>query len=250
MNIFEILLYQPLLNILILIYSYFPGHNFGVSIVVLTVLIRLLLYPLVSESIRVQKVTADLQPKMKEIQEKHKNDKEKQTLLTMQLFKEHKINPFGGILLLVIQLPILIALYQVFYKGITSDVLKLLYGFVPNPGTIDQTFLGLVNLANGSLAMAVAAGILQYFQTKMITPPPAVKSRGGEDQMADFSNQMQKYMLYFFPVLTVYIFYKLPAALSLYWIASSLFSIAQQYLVINKIKPVAAGSVKSAALSR
>lgn len=250
MNILSVLLflYQPLLNALILIYQYLPGHNFGVSVIVLTVLIRLLLYPLVSESIRVQKITADLQPKMKAIQEKHKNDKEKQTLLTMQLFKDHKINPFGGILLLFLQLPILFALYQVFYKGITSDSLKMLYGFVPDPGAIDPNFLG-INLASGSLAAAALAGILQYFQTKMITSPSAGAQAKGS-QAEDISNMMQKYMLYFFPVMTVYIFYRLPAALSLYWIVSSLFSIAQQYHVINKIKPAAAGKAESNAASQ
>ncbi len=243
MNLFQIF-YQPLLNALVLIYHYLPGHSFGLAIIALTVLIRLLLYPLVSESIRFQRITADLQPKLKEIKKIHKDDKEKQALLTMDLFKKHKVNPFGGIVLpLLIQLPILIGLYQVFYYGITSKTLASLYSFVPDPGVIDPNFFGLVNLAQGSVFMAGFAAILQYFQTKMVTNL-AVKDRGKNKEI-DPMEEMQKYTLYVFPLITVFIFYKLPSALSLYWITSSIFSIVQQYIVLSKTRPVGAVALES-----
>lgn len=243
MNIFNVLLYQPLLNALILIYNYIPGHDFGLAVIALTILIRLLLYPLTAESIRVQKITADIQPKIKEIQIKHKNDREKQAVLTMQLWKEHKINPFSGFLLILIQLPILIALYQVFYKGITNDSLNMLYSFVPNPGLIKLNFLGLVNLESANLFIAILAGVMQYFQTKTTTFNANIKNTKGKlsvDQMEQFSRTMNSYMLYVFPLITVFILWKLPAALGLYWVISSLFSIIQQYFILKRLGSVAA----------
>ncbi|HOX30357.1 MAG TPA: YidC/Oxa1 family membrane protein insertase [Candidatus Paceibacterota bacterium] len=235
MNFFQIF-YQPLLNALIIIYNYLPSHSFGLAVIVLTVLIRLLLYPLASESIRIQKITSDLQPKIKEIKNKYKNDKEKQTLLTMDLFKENKLNPLKGVLLILIQVPIMIGLYYVFFYGITPEILTKLYPSVSNPGMIDSNFFGF-DLAKGSLFMAIIAGVLQYFQTKMVTDltPRATRNGGETDMMEEMQSQMQKYMLYFFPAVTVFIFWKLPSALSLYWITSSVFSIAQQYLVLRSL---------------
>jgi YidC/Oxa1 family membrane protein insertase len=238
MNFFQIF-YQPLLNALIVIYNYLPSHNFGLAVIVLTVLIRFLLYPLASESIRIQKLTADLQPKIREIKVKYKNDKEKQTLLTMDLFKENKLDPLKGILLVLIQVPIMIGLYYVFFYGITPEILTKLYPSVSNPGTIDSNFFGLADLAKGSLLMALIAGVLQYFQTKMVSDlTPRVQNKGGEvDMMEEMQSQMQKYMLYVFPAISVFIFWKLPSALSLYWITSGIFSITQQYLVLRKFAP-------------
>ncbi len=119
--IFHAILYQPLFNALVLLYQYFPGHDFGIAVIILTVLIRILLYPLMFQSIKSQKILAELQPKIQEIQNKYKNDKEKQTKATMELYQKEKINPFGGCLPLLIQLPILIALFQVFSKGLLPE---------------------------------------------------------------------------------------------------------------------------------
>ena len=239
MNLFDVLLCQPLLNALMLIYQYLPGRDFGLAVIVFTALIRLLLYPLVAESIRVQKITTDLQPKIKEIQTKYKNDKEKQAALIMALWKDNKVNPFNGFMLVLIQLPVLFALYSVFRKGLNAQALSGLYSFVPNPGAIDPHFLG-VNLAAGSLLMAAVAGVLQFVQTKMMTnvSKPAGNA-ASSDPMEKFSSTMQNYTLYFMPVLTVFIFWRLPAVLSLYWIVTSLFSIAQQYFIFKKMKPTA-----------
>jgi len=133
----------------------------------------------------------------------------------------------------LIQLPILIALYRVFWKGFQPEAMDMLYSFVPHPGTIDPTFLGIINLGEASLILAVLAGIAQFFQTKMITPKTP-KSKEGGSQMAQFSGMMQKQMLYFFPIFTVFILWKLPAAIGLYWIITALFSILQQYLTFKK----------------
>jgi len=232
---YQTILYQPLFNALVLLYEHLPGHDFGIAVIVLTILIRLILYPLMVQSIKSQKVLSELQPKIQEIQQKYKGDKEKQARETMGLYQKEKINPFGGCLPLLIQLPILIALYQVFWKGLQPGAMVNLYGFVSHPGVIDPTFLGVINLAQASLILAVLAGILQFFQTKMITPKTP-KSKKEEGQMAQFSGMMQKQMLYFFPIFTVFILWKLPAAIALYWVVTALFSIFQQYLIFKPSK--------------
>jgi len=233
---YQTILYQPLFNALVFLYQYLPGRDFGMAVIVLTALIRILFYPLMIKSIKSQKVLSELQPKIQEIQQKYKNDKEKQAKATMELYQKEKINPFGGCLPLLIQLPILIALYQVFWRGLQPEQLSQLYSFVPNPGAIHPLFLGIMNLAQPSLILAVLAGISQFFQTKMVTPKtPKVKKDQG--QMAQFSGMMQKQMLYFFPIFTVLILLRLPAAIGLYWIVTTLFSILQQYLVFAKRTP-------------
>jgi len=231
-NAFNVILYQPLFNALVFLYQYLPGHDFGVAVIVLTILIRLILYPLMVQSIKSQKALSELQPKIQEIQSKYKDDKEKQAKAMMELYQKEKINPFGGCLPLLLQLPILIALYQVFWKGLRPEAMKNLYSFIPNPGTIDPTFFGLINLGEASLVLALLAGITQFFQTKMVTPKTAKIKKG--DQMSQFSGMMQKQMLYFFPIFTVFILWRLPAAIALYWIITALFSIGQQYLIFKK----------------
>ena len=229
-NAFNLILYQPLFNALLLLYQYLPGHDFGIAVILLTVLIRLILYPLMFQSIRAQKVLSELQPKIQEIQQKFKEDKAKQTKEMMALYQKEKINPFGGCLPLLIQLPILIALYQVFWKGLQTGELSKLYSFVPRPEMIDPTFFGVVDLSHPSLVLAFLAGILQFIQTKMVTPKTSQK----KDQMSQFSGMMQKQMLYFFPIFTVFILWRLPAAIGVYWVVTTLFSIGQQYLIYKK----------------
>ena len=230
---FNTILYQPLFNALIFLYQFLPGKDFGVAVIVLTIIIRIILYPLMLKSIKSQKMLSELQPKIQEIQQKYKNDKEKQAKEMMGLYQKEKINPFGGCLPLLIQFPILIALYQVFWKGLQPGAMRHLYGFTPNPGTIDPTFFGFINLAEPSLWLAFLAGAIQFFQSKMLAPK-TLKTEKKTGQMAQFSNTMQKQMLYFFPVFTVFILWKLPSAIGLYWIITSLFSIGQQYLIFKK----------------
>lgn len=230
-NAFNTILYRPLFNALVFLYQFLPGKDFGIAVIVLTVLIRIILYPLMLKSIKSQKILSELQPRIQEIQQKYKNDKEKQAKEMMQLYQREKINPFGGCLPLLIQLPILIALYRVFWHGMEAGAMSYLYSFIPNPGEINPMFLGLINLAEPSLGLALIAGISQFFQTKMLIPKQKPTSRG--DQMAQFSDIIQKQTLYFFPVLTILILWKLPSAIGLYWVITALFSIGQQYLILK-----------------
>ncbi len=233
MNIFTVLLYQPLFNLLVLFYEYFPGHDFGVAVILLTIFIRLLLYPLMAESLRVQKVTMKIQPQMKEIQEKYKDDKEKQAMLIMQLWREHKINPFSSFMFLLIQIPILWALYKVFFDGFKDGALSMVYSFLPNPGVIDPMFLGLVDLSASYPLFAVISAVLQYLQVKMMTPPKPADTGRERTQSEQFAEMLRVQSIYVMPVFTALIFWGLPSALGLYWMASSLFTIGQQYIILK-----------------
>ena len=222
-NAFNLIFYQPLFNALLLLYKYLPGHDFGIAVIVLTVLIKLILYPLGTKGIKSQKALQELQPKMKEIQERFKDDKARQAKETMELYKKEKINPFSGFLLLLIQLPILYALFRVFWKGIEGMT------------EVDTTFLGVLDLAERSVILVILAGIAQFWQAKMTTPVSA-KGRQASAGKPDFSSMMQKQMLYFFPLFTVFILWRMPSAIALYWLATTLFTIGQQYITLKKKK--------------
>jgi len=226
-QIFYSLLYQPLFNALIFLYQSLPGQDFGIAIIVLTSIIRIILAPLMMRSLKSQKLMAAVQSEVKEIQQKYKDNPQKQTGEIMALYKDNQINPFDGLILLLIQLPILLALYQVFWRGLRPEELNYLYSFVSKPEVINFTFLGLINLSQPSLLLSVLAGIAQFIQSK--TMPQAKKSTTNtQGQTAEIvSNQM----LYFFPVITVLILLKMPSAVGLYWIVTTIFSIIQQYLI-------------------
>lgn len=232
-NFFYIILYQPLFNLLVLLYNYIPGQDFGIAIIFLTLIIRVILFPVSVKAVHSQRSLQKLQPKILELQKKYKDDKEKQAKETLNLYKTEKINPFSGLLLALIQLPILIALYQVFWNGLKSNELSVLYGFVLNPGQINPLFIHLIDLSKPSIVFAILAGLVQYFQTKMLIPQNNPK-KDKKDTEVDFAQIMQKQMLYFFPVFTVIILISLPSALGLYWTVSGLFSIVQQYLIVKK----------------
>ncbi|MBM3206757.1 MAG: membrane protein insertase YidC [Candidatus Staskawiczbacteria bacterium] len=227
-NIFNIALYLPLFNLLILIYNYLPLSDFGLAIIILTIIIRLILYPISVKALHSQRALQKIQPKVQELQKKYKDDKEKQARETLELYKTEKVNPFSGLLLAIIQLPILIALYRVFWQGLKPEELVNLYGFIANPGNINTMFLGLIDLSQPNIVFAILAGLTQFVQTKMLLP------RQGNSKEKDVSQMVQKQMIYFLPVITVVILFRLPSALGLYWTISSIFSIVQQYFLTRK----------------
>lgn len=232
-NFFYITLYQPLFNSLVFLYNIIPGNDFGLAIIFLTLAIRFVLYPLSRKALKSQTSLQKLQPQIQEIQKKYKDDKERQAKEVLALYQKEKINPFSGILVTFIQLPILIALYRVFAEGLNPKELSVLYNFITNPGQLNAMFLGLIDLSKANLIIAILAGLVQYWQTKMIIPK---KIGGGKDGKADLAHAMQKNMAYFFPIFTVVILMGLPSALGVYWITSGAFSIAQQYLIFKKKK--------------
>jgi YidC/Oxa1 family membrane protein insertase len=205
---FNTLLYQPILGILVFIYKNIAFHDLGLAIILLTILVRLVLLPFFYRGAKDQTLIQKIQPLVKKIQEDHKHDKQKQTQALLELYRQHRINPFSSFLLLIIQLPILIALYRVFLTGLSNSAVFDNY-----------QFLGLINLNQKSFLLVILAALAQYFQGRLMMPQN--------------NNQMNQMMLYLGPVLTLIILINLPAALGLYWLISSLFSLGQQVL-INK----------------
>jgi len=229
-DFFNLVLYQPLFNILILLYTYLPGHDFGVAVIVLTLIIKLILLPTSLKAVRSQRIMADLQPKLKEIQEKYKDNKEKQSQEIFKLYQKTKTNPFSGCLPLLLQLPVLIALYQVFLKGFKNEILEsTLYSFVPYSKSISLMFLGIIDLSQPNFFLALIAGILQFIQSKISMPKKTSDKK-------DTSQMIQSQMTYFFPLLTVFIVWKFGSIIGLYWITSTLFSIGEYYLITKKMK--------------
>jgi len=226
-NLFNLILYQPLFNALVFLYHYLPGGDFGVAVIVLTILIRVAFYPVMLKSIKSQKALQDIQPELKKIQEEYKNDKEKQSKAMMELYQKKGMNPFGGCLPLLIQLPILFALFMVCSRGLQPEQLSFLYSFTPFPGQINPFFLGTVDLSLPNIWLALLAGVLQFFQGKMRVPK---NQKGGAGQLVQ---TMQKQMIYFLPLITVLFLWQLPSAIGLYWITTSVFTIIQQKIAFK-----------------
>jgi len=236
-QIFSILLYKPLFNILILLYNFIPPHDLGISVIILTLFVRILISPLSIKSFKTQKALSELQPKIKEIQAKYKGNTQKQNEEVMKIYKEGRANPLSGCLPMLIQLPIFIALFQILRGLANPNQFSNLYSFVSHPGILNTSFLGILDLAQRNRILAVLAGLFQFIQSKMIsslTGKPKGKSTGSQtDQM---SQMMTKQMTYLMPIFLVFIYWKLPSALSLYWIIITLFSIGEQYYINKKVK--------------
>lgn len=233
MQLFHTIFYQPLYNALIGIYNAIPGHDIGVAIILLTILLRFLLYPLNSVSIRSQKVMQDIQPKIKEVREKYAANKEQQAKELLNIYREHKVNPFSSCLPLLIQLPFLIALFLVFKDGIKGASVEDLYPFIAHPDGINQISFGFLNIVQTSPILAVIAAALQFWQTRMLmhSKVPAPQGEGKDESMMA---SMNKQMMYIMPLMTVFVGWTLPSGLMLYWAISTAFSIVQQYIVFRK----------------
>ncbi|MFA6215303.1 MAG: YidC/Oxa1 family membrane protein insertase [Patescibacteria group bacterium] len=235
-QLFNVILFQPLFNLLVFLYNVVPGHDLGIAIILLTILIKVLLYPLAVQSIRSQKAMQDLQPKMEAIKKQYKDEKEKQAKAMMDLYKQEHVNPLSSCLPLLIQLPFLIAVYQVFISGIKSSSLNLLYPFIANPGTINVVSFGIIDWSKPQLILAALTGLAQFWQSKMlITTRPPKNMPGSKDE--DMMAMMNKQMLYFMPVMTVVIGASLPSGLVLYWLAMTLLTVLQQWFMFRKTKP-------------
>ncbi len=234
-SLFHTILYQPIFNLFVELYNILPGHDVGVVIFVVTVIIRVVLYPLTTSSIKAQKSMAELQPKLQAIQKEFANDKQKQAQATMELYKNNKINPLSSCLPMLIQLPILIALFWVLRDGLASTKLaENLYSFVHNPGTINVISLGFIDLAKPSIVLAVLAGAAQFLQAKTLShkQPPKEAAAGGKDE--GMAAMMNKQMLYMMPIMTVIIGIRFPAGLTLYWFLSTALMVVQQIYITRQ----------------
>ncbi len=233
-HIFEILLYQPLFNAFVGLYNSIP--DVGFVIIIITILIKIVLYPLTASSLKAQQSLSELQPKLEEIKKTHKGDQQKIAEETMKLYKESNVNPFGSCLPLLLQIPIFLAMYWVFQAGLTTTDFHLLYPFVSSPGSINTFAFGIIDLKEMSVILAALAGGAQFWQAKLLYHNRPPKTPGNESKDETMMAMMNKQMLYVMPVVTFVVGLSLPAGLSLYWFLSTLITGAQQVYLAKKKK--------------
>lgn len=230
---FHTIFFLPLYNALVGLTGLFGG-SLGLAVIGLTLLVKLALAPLSHKSIVSQIEQKKLQPLVDDLRKKYPDQKEQSQKL-MELYKEHKTNPFAGCLLILLQLPVIIALYRVFLAG-SAIVTENLYRFVHAPAVVNTMFLGL-DMSSKSIILALLAGVSQfaqmYYSPAMQTPD--VKPDTSDMQGAMMAN-MQKSMKYTMPIMIAVFAYAVPGAVALYWIVSNLTMIAQEQFIIRKTK--------------
>lgn len=232
-TVFHEALFRPLFNLLVGITNLLPTHNVGFAIIAVTLLARLALLPSslhhARQLQRNQDKMAELKKELDNVNRKHKDNKAKRAEETMALYRRAGINPASGCLPLLIQLPILFALFKVFNTGLGPDTYQYLYSFVSHPQVLHSVFFS-VPLAEPNVVFAVLAGIAQFVQMRFFNPTPPSQpgiNESSEQMMAAMQNNMR----YIFPVMTTFFALQFPAALTLYWIVSTLFGIMQQVLI-------------------
>ncbi|MCM2338943.1 MAG: YidC/Oxa1 family membrane protein insertase [Burkholderiales bacterium] len=239
-NIWDTVLYKPLLNALAFLVSIIPGGDVGIAVIILTILVKAILFPFSQKSIESQIKMNLLAPELKKIKEGGAS-KEEQARQTFDLYKQHKTNPFSGCLLVLVQIPIIFALYYVFLKGLNLEN-GLLYSFIKAPEYINTVFLGILDLSTHSLVLALLAGVSQYFQA-ILMPKPAVSESKSNSFQDNLTQSMQTQMKYVFPFIVAFIAYRVSGAVALYWITSNIFAIGQQ-MYANKKRKVALEIIK------
>ncbi len=229
-HIFNLVFYQPLYNGLILLMDLIPWADAGVCVVIFTILVKLALFPISQKATITQLKLKALERDLAELKEKHKDDKEAYTRATLAFYKEKDVNPFSTFFLTLIQIPIILSLYYIFYSGGLPVVDKaILYSFVKVPEVV-MHFLGFIDITHGSIYLAVLVAVSQYFQIKFSMPDQKPHTPG-TSMKDDFAKVLNLQMRYFLPAFVGVIAYNISGAVSLYWITSNLFAIGQEIYV-------------------
>lgn len=225
--------FDPLYNALVILFKIIPWADAGLVVIILTILVRLLIYPLSKKAVLTQVKMVEIAPELAKIKEQYKDRTEEQARRTLALYREKGVNPFSGILVIIIQIPVILALYQIFlhFPEVKEE---LLYSFVERPEFLSTTFLGFMDITVKSVILALLAATSTFIQFKVSTKgqtPPTGNSFG--DNLA---KSMQTQMKYFFPVIVFFISYSISGAIALYWLTTNLFSIGQELFIRRKIK--------------
>lgn len=237
--IYNTFLYEPMYNAMVYLMGVLPGNDVGLAVIILTLIVKVILFPLSKKSVITQIKMKQLDPELKALQEKYKNNKQEMSQHLLAFYRKNGLNPFSGLFLLLIQLPIIIALYNVFYSGDINIInTSILYTGVVIPASINTIFLGLVDLTvRNSIALALLVGISQFIQTRLVLPP---HDKNAKIDINDFSQNMVRsmntQMKYVLPVIVAIIAYTLPSLVSIYWITSNLFAIGQELYFRKTIK--------------
>lgn len=265
MNVFELIVMQPIFNALLFIYAILPGHDFGLSIIIFTILVRLALWPLIKKQLHQTKLMRKVQPELKKLKAQTKGDRQAEAKLVMELYRERGVKPFSSIGILIIQLPIFLALFYVI-NIITQhpdQIAKFIYDFVKqfepvnyliqNPHAAESLF-GVVDLAKSAfhggkvypalIALALIAALFQYIQTKQLMPQTDSKKKlrdilkdsasGAKVDQSEMTAIMTGRMAMFMPALLLVFALFLPGAVVLYYAISSIVAVIQQHIILNK----------------
>jgi len=234
---FYVTFYNPIYNALVALISLVPGGDIGIAVILLTIVIRLILLPFSLSAARTQRSMKLLEPKLKALKEEHKGNKEKEAVATLALYKEEKVNPFASILTVLVQLPVLLALFWVFsYEPFQTLDTDRLYALTPTPQTISVLFLGFISVTGKSMILAVIAGLTQLFQAHVALSGTMKPS--GTGMQADFARVMALQLKFVFPFLIAIIAYTTSSAIALYFITTNLAGILQELYVRRKITPL------------
>ncbi len=231
--------FDPIYNSLVFFIDMVRGGDVGLSIMFTVILVKVILLPVSLKAARTQRTMQEMEPKMAEIKLKFKDNREEQARQTLALFQAHKVNPFTSIVLLFLQIPIVIALYFAVSSGggvpLPDINTALLYSFIPTPETVSMLFLGLMDITEKSVVLALLAGITQYIYTHLSMPKMAPHDPGKESSFKDdFNRSLQLQMRYVMPIIIVVAAYTISAAIALYFTVSNLMSIGQEYVVRHK----------------
>jgi YidC/Oxa1 family membrane protein insertase len=234
-SIWHLFFFDPVYNGLIFFVDIIPGGDVGIAVILITVTVKLILFPLSIKAAKTQKVVKEIEPKIKEIKNSI-TDSQEQARAIMALYKESGINPFASILLLFIQIPIVIALYLAVYKGggvpLPAINVDLLYSFIPNPEIISMIFLGSIDITQKSLFLAILASLFQFIHGYLAFPALKPKVDGEKPSMKDeFARSLQVQMKYVMPIIIGVFAYTLSAIIGLYFVVSSIAAIIQEILI-------------------
>lgn len=265
-SIFDTLIVQPIFNLLVFIYAILPGHNFGLAIILFTIVIRLLMWPLVKKQLHQAKKMRELQPELKRIKAETKGDRQKESLMVMELYKEREVSPFGSIGILIVQFIILIGLY-VGLTHVVKDpraIVDNAYGWLQNLpwlkalaadiGRFDETLFGLVDLtrpAIGSqgfyapaMVLVIGSAVIQYLQSVQLMPKPKdgrtlrqILREAGQGKQSDQSEvtaAVGRSTRFFIPALIFIFTVNLASGLSLYWFVGGLVAFIQQSRILKQ----------------
>ncbi len=235
-NIFHTFFYNPIYNGLVFLIDIIPGGDAGVAVILLTILVSLILFSVSKKAIRTQIRMKEMEPEMKKIRETV-SDKQQQALQMMALYKKYDINPFSVIVLVIIQIPVLLALYFVFLKGGLPEInTDILYSFIKVPQVVSMNFLGILDITQKSLFLALLAGVTQFIQAKVATPKLEPRKEGQASFKDDFQRSLNTQVKYVFPVIIAVISVNFPAALPLYWSTRNIFMTLQELYVKKNLK--------------
>jgi YidC/Oxa1 family membrane protein insertase len=235
-SLFHAVLYTPIYNLLIYFVDIIPGGDVGIAVVIVTVVVKVILWPFSIMAVKTQRRMKFLEPQLKEIREKYKDNKEKQATETLSLYRNNGVRPFSSILVTLLQLPVIIALYLVFrHEHLLAPNQDLIYSFISFPAHISPYFLGLFPTTGHVLVLAVLAAAVQFLQAYITIPVPPKTKGASPTSSEEFARALSLQSRIILPVLIGVIAYT-AGALALYFITSSIVGILQEYLVRHQLR--------------